>query len=168
MKATISNRNFIVLSVMLLTLWYVLLYVVVRDSAFDTWLSHSLAKSTAFILNLIGQNASSKAGVISLKNIPTVCLANYCNGLDFMGVFVCLVVAWSAPWKSKLYFSLFGVLVIHFLNLFRLAFLALNHHYNPESFDFNHRYTFIILIYGALFLMWRKWASKTAKDEVDS
>ncbi|HAR19872.1 MAG TPA: hypothetical protein DCR46_04375 [Cytophagales bacterium] len=166
MKIAISNSKFIFLSVSLLTLWYVILYMLVRDSFFDNWLSHTLAQTTTFILSLLGQNASCVEGTISIQNHPTVCLANYCNGLDFMGVFVCLVVAWSAPWRSKLFFSFFGIVVIQLLNLFRLTFLALNHRYNPESFDINHRYTFIIIIYGAIFLMWRNWASKTAKDEV--
>jgi hypothetical protein len=44
----------------------------------------------------------------------------------------------------------------------RVAGLALNVLYNASSVDFNHKYTFTILVYAAIFGMWMLWVKRYA------
>ena len=66
----------------------------------------------------------------------------------------------------KLIFIPIGILIVHGLNLLRLVALALIVVYHPDSLQFNHKYTFTILVYVCIFFLWMIWVKKFAKPEV--
>jgi exosortase/archaeosortase family protein len=78
------------------------------------------------------------------------------------------VVAFPGPWKKKMWFVPLGILSIYLINSLRVIGLAVNHMVSQESFDFNHKYTFTILIYGAIFFFWMIWVNRFSGINVKS
>ena len=58
-----------------------------------------------------------------------------------------------------------GVATVHFANYLRVMALMWIQVYWPESLDFNHHYTFTVLVYGVIFLLWYIWAVKIVGDK---
>ena len=50
--------------------------------------------------------------------------------------------------------------MIYLVNLARVVVLALNHIYSNSSFDFNHKYTYTLITYAAIFGLWMIWANR--------
>lgn len=132
---------------------------IVKSAASDG-LSFHLTKVTTQFLNLIGFNAHQIGCTVFVDEERGVFVGNSCNGLDFFGLFTCFVLAYPIAFKYKWWFMLAGILSIHILNITRLVLLVVIYVKSPENFDFNHHYTFVIVIYSTLFFMWLIWAKK--------
>jgi exosortase/archaeosortase family protein len=77
-----------------------------------------------------------------------------------MLLFAGFIVAFPGPWRTKLWFVPMGILSIYLINSLRVIGLAVNHMVSKSSFDFNHKYTFTILVYGAIFYFWMIWVNR--------
>lgn len=89
-----------------------------------------------------------------------VWIGDSCNGLTLFSTFAIFIISWPGPWKRKLWYIPLGILVIHLLNVMRITTLSIIAYYHPDWLDFNHSYTFQILVYLAIFLLWMLWANK--------
>ncbi len=122
-----------------------------------------LGSTTTGILSWFGYQYDYGESLIFLNDEPILEIGSSCDGLSFMILFLSFVIAYpSRDIPSKLIFILIGVLTIHVLNTIRTLLLILNFTYNAESFDFNHKYTFVIIVYGIVLWMWMIWARKNA------
>jgi len=85
-----------------------------------------------------------------------------CNGLTLFALFTGFIIAYPGPLKKKLWFIPVGIIAIHFINIIRIVALSLIVYYfpDPEVLDFNHTYTFTLLVYGFVFSLWYVWAGK--------
>jgi len=83
-----------------------------------------------------------------------------CNGLELFALFTGFILAFPGPVKKKLWYIPVGLVAIHIINLGRVIALAILALKAPESFEFNHTYTFTMLVYGFVFLLWYIWAVK--------
>jgi exosortase/archaeosortase family protein len=72
------------------------------------------------------------------------------------------LIAFPGNIKSKLYFIGIGTLVIWILNIIRIAALAMLDTISREWTEFNHTYTFTLVMYGVIFLTWYIWLNKYA------
>ena len=77
-----------------------------------------------------------------------------CNGLVLFALFVIFVLAFPGRWKHKLWFLPVGIIGIHVMNCLRVIALAVIFDYNPDWLEFNHDYTFTIVVYSFVFLLW--------------
>jgi exosortase/archaeosortase family protein len=77
-----------------------------------------------------------------------------------MVLFAAFVIAFPGPWKTKVWYVPAGILAIYLINSLRVIGLALNRMFSNESFEFNHKYTFTILVYGAIFWFWMIWVNR--------
>jgi len=100
--------------------------------------------------------------------IPVVLIEHGCNGLILMILFAAFVIAFPGPAKEKLWYVPAGVVSIYLINSLRVIGLAVNHIVSKESFDFNHKYTFTILVYGAIFMFWMIWVNRFSGINVRS
>jgi hypothetical protein len=48
---------------------------------------------------------------------------------------------------------------VYVINLIRIQLLILNFKYSTLSFDFNHKYTYTIVVYLCIFMLWLIWAN---------
>lgn len=53
-----------------------------------------------------------------------------------------------------------GLAVVHIANYLRIMGLMWIQRYFPEHLDFNHHYTFTVLVYAVIFWLWYLWAIK--------
>jgi exosortase/archaeosortase family protein len=99
----------------------------------------------------------------------TVFVGSGCNGLELFALFTGFVIAFKGSWINKMWFIPAGIFIIHFFNIMRIISLILIGRFSPLWLDFNHKYTFTIVLYCLTFLLWMLWVkyfSITKKEEV--
>lgn len=85
-----------------------------------------------------------------------------CNGAGLFAVYLIFLIAYPGPWKHKLWYGLLGVLSIHVINAVRIAALCIIVTIDYELLNFNHDYTFYVVVYGWVFLLWYVWVKRFA------
>ncbi|WP_295337802.1 exosortase family protein XrtF [Flavobacterium sp.] len=83
-----------------------------------------------------------------------------CNAISVMILFVSFVVAFTGRFKQTLLYILFGLFLIHILNISRIAFLSMALYHFPEQEHLLHAVIFPLVIYGVVFLLWVIWVNK--------
>lgn len=89
-----------------------------------------------------------------------VWLGDSCNGLSLFALFSIFIIAYPGKWLAKIPFIGIGILLIHLINGLRVASLCWIQMWKPELLDFNHTYTFTIIVYGFIFGLWMIWVNK--------
>lgn len=143
-------------------IWDLLMVYYLNTSSLNDWLSGHVTSTSIAILDMIGYAVRGYDRVhgINIDGRACVFLGHACNGLDFMGVFLCFVLAYPANWIHKLWFIPLGILAIHGLNIIRVVLLAMNMQHFADYFEFNHKYTFIIIVYALIFWLWTTWIKR--------
>jgi len=85
-----------------------------------------------------------------------------CNGVGLFAVFTLFLLAYPGPWRHKAWFIAFGLLTIHVINVLRIAALCIIVTIDYELLNFNHDYTFYVIVYGWVFLLWWLWVTRFA------
>ena len=129
-------------------------------SSFDDYLTNMVVNMSVGFLQLAGYNAESKNIMIQIDGRDTVYVYHACNGMVLMALYVGFIVAFPGPVLKKLLFIPFGILTINMLNILRVAALALNSFYADHTLEFNHKYTFTIIVYAAIFGLWMLWVKR--------
>ncbi|WP_438966227.1 exosortase family protein XrtF [Flavobacterium sp.] len=83
-----------------------------------------------------------------------------CNAVSVMLLFVAFIVAFSSNFKHTFFYILLGLVLIHFMNIARIAFLNYSLFYYPEQKELLHDIVFPLIIYGSVFLLWILWVLK--------
>jgi exosortase family protein XrtF len=86
-----------------------------------------------------------------------------CNGLSVIILFVAFIVAFSGKMKATILYVIGGSLLIHILNVARIALLVILMYYFPKQEHFLHGVVFPLFIYGVVFLLWIIWVNKFSK-----
>lgn len=112
-----------------------------------------------YVAQLIPQ--TTEAGMLLLvEQKPIARIVEGCNAMSVIILFVAFVVAFSGKWKTTLVFVLLGALLVHLLNIIRIALLCMALLHYPNSRDFLHDIVFPLFIYGVVFLLWIVWVFK--------
>jgi exosortase/archaeosortase family protein len=137
------------------------------DGRLDAILTHNIASVSAQVLRWMGFVASvssTQDNMILLENIPTVFIGPFCDGMVLYALFSGFILAFpSGSVGRKLWFIVVGNLLIYAVNIGRIIGLCLNHHYAHKTVDFNHHYTFVVIEYSFIFLLWIWWATRLAQ-----
>ncbi len=128
----------------------------------DFWLSNLEARQITFFFKIIGYNMEhvieeGYKHAFYLDGKRTIGLASSCNGLVLFPLFSLFIMATPGNWKTKLYFILGGCFAIYHVNILRITSLVLIKIYHPSSLEFNHKYTFTVIVYSFIFLLWHGW-----------
>ncbi len=91
-----------------------------------------------------------------------ICVGTGCSGLELFVLFVGFIMLMPGRMKNKSWFIPLGLVAILLLNIIRIIILSVIYYHTPEYLDFNHKYTFVIIVYGAIFGLWVLWVSKFA------
>ena len=164
---------FLIKSAALYVIWFVCYDIFLHpNSNFDYLLINNLTDITKFVLTKMGYVLMTvpadfdSMGVVGIDGSHGVLIGYPCNGLELFALFTGFVVAFPGSVKSKLWFIPLGILLIHLLNIIRVIALTLLAYKAPEYLDFNHTYTFTILVYSVVFILWMIWALKISKVQV--
>ncbi|UTW62736.1 archaeosortase/exosortase family protein [bacterium SCSIO 12741] len=176
MKLSTSNPliRFLVFSVLLYVLWYVLYELWIHpQGAVDAFAINQIVEHARFILEAIGYRlnpddvyAGEFVNTIGILGTAGVWIGDPCNGITLFALFTGFILAFPGPIRRKLWFIPMGILSIHLLNVIRVVALVIVSNYWPETLDFNHTYTFTILVYSYVFLLWYLWATKYSQVDV--
>ena len=83
-----------------------------------------------------------------------------CNALSVIILFVSFVVAFTGKFKQTGLFIVFGTVLIHVLNIGRIALLCVALYNFPQYEHVLHGVIFPLVIYGIVFLLWVIWVNK--------
>jgi len=154
-----QELTFLVLFVLILGVGFTLIaWNPVNDHVIEPFTA-GIARTSGFVLSAIGQGTTMDGTVIRSPRFA-VNIQNGCNGVEAMIIYFAAVLAFPAPWKSRLLGLLFGFVAIQLVNLVRVVALFLTGVYLPELFDSSHTVVWqtIVILAGVLF--WILWANR--------
>lgn len=97
---------------------------------------------------------------VYLNHVYVARIVEGCNALSVIILFAAFVVAFSGKWKHTIGFILGGSVLIHFLNIIRIALLSIALLHYPKQENLLHGVIFPLFIYGVVFVLWVIWVNK--------
>ncbi len=153
----------------LLYLCWHLLYslVLVPDGRLDRALIDNLVTSSGAFLEFMGYELIPEPAqperTLGVQGGILLWIGNACNGASVFAVFLLFLFAFPGSRKHLLWFAPLGLLSIHAINILRIAVLCIITSYDYELLNFNHDYTFQVVVYGWVFLLWYLWVTRLSK-----
>ncbi|WP_310380798.1 exosortase family protein XrtF [Flavobacterium sp.] len=127
-----------------------------------------VARNTASILQLFSEGTIQEDKAIPYiklfyKQKYVARIIEGCNAMSVIILFISFVVAFSGKFKTTLLFILCGSAIIYFLNVLRIALLAVALYHFKELQHILHGVIFPLVIYGVVFILWVVWVNKFSK-----
>ena len=133
----------------------------------DLFVDDVITSSTKWILELLGYTVFSGSDrVIGIDGTGGFWIGDDCNGIYEIVVFSIFIIAYSGKWRYKIPYILIGIVIIEILNIFRVVCLAIIDTYSHAWQQFNHTYTFKIIIYAVVFGLWIFWVNRFSKKGI--
>jgi len=137
-------------------------------TAMDEYLIHGLVLSAESLIHAVGfstvTHQSELFYTIQIQDSVGVWVSPNCDGVMVVWVFLCVWMFLPIAKFWKLLMMPVCILLIQMVNVLRIVSLAIITKYFPQSLAFNHDYTFTILVYGFVILLWwwgiKKWGVK--------
>jgi exosortase family protein XrtF len=157
--------RFIVLAVVSYLAWFFLYDLWLKPNGMlDRWLTDQIASATSGGLNLLGYESSYKSSAfrssVYINGKYLLGIAHVCNGLVLYALFTGFIVCFPGNIRQKLWFIPAGTVSIYLINILRAITLSLIKLHAPQSLDFNHRYTFTLVMYSFIFVLWMIWVNR--------
>lgn len=175
MKSFLKNPffRFIVVGSAIYLSWYFLYeYYLKPYTRFDDYIIDSLVRIAEGELKLLGYTITDYASIdgplrghVGIEGSKGVTIGAPCDGFVLLALFLAFVVAFPGPWKHRVWFIPLGLTSIHLFNSMRVAALAVIVHINEDWLAFNHDYTFTLIVYAFVFLLWWIWVQKFSGAE---
>jgi len=129
-------------------------------------MTHLVARQARDLVLLAGDQASislhpreaSYRFFVNLKSVARI--VEGCNAISVMILFTAFIIAFSSTFKKTFLFILAGIVILHILNVIRVALLCLGFYYYPDYKELLHDIIFPLFIYGVVFLLWIVWIKK--------
>jgi exosortase H (IPTLxxWG-CTERM-specific) len=132
----------------------------VNDHAIEPFTA-GIARVSGGILDVLGQDVQMRGTVIQGSRFA-VNIRNGCNGVEAMLIFLAAVLAFPAPWRSRLLGLGLGILAIQLVNLVRVVVLFLTGAYFPKLFDTSHTVIWQTVVILFSVLLWIYWVNRFA------
>lgn len=160
MNIPASLKKFLLYGAVIFVVWEILyIFFLGPNHLLDDYLTMLVVQAGVAVLDIIGEDAAYSGTQVLLSGIPSVVVGYPCNGLETTVLFVGFILATPGKIIDKFWFSILGVATILLLNSVRVAALAITHRDFSAYFDFHHKYTYTLIVYGVIFLFWRWWVN---------
>ncbi len=150
--------------------WYVAYqYFLKEQTLLDEYLIHSMVVSSEWVLRNLGyalyemQTTELRWQIGIADSVGMLHIGAPCDGLVLFVLFAVFVLAFPGPGRRKLWFIPLGVILIHLANLVRVVSLVMIQFNSPQNLQFNHDYTWTVLIYAFIFWLWYVWANRVSR-----
>ena len=141
-------------------LWYVLYDLwLLPNGTVDRWLSLNVAQVSGTLLGSLGFDAFVDGRALALSGVPGVRIANGCNGLSTLGLFVGFVLAYPGSAWRRAWFIPLGVFVVYLTNVTRVVLMVLSQKYWPAAFEPLHGFGLTTIFYVVVFGLWVLWTN---------
>lgn len=127
---------------------------------FVWWFIHRIIDFTKFSLNLFGFKnirIDYSERLIAIDNSGGIDIGEPCIGLGVFYSFIALAISWKGWNKKLLWFIPLGLLTLHLMNILRVTILCIISYYDRSLLEFNHDFTFKIIIYSTIVGLWFWW-----------
>lgn len=102
---------------------------------------------------------------ILVDNLKVIGIADPCNGLELMALYVGFLFCIPYSFKKKLFYTIGGLVGIFAINIGRCYVLALlSLHHSPLT-NLAHHFIFTSIIYSLIFVAWVKYSKKYFANE---
>jgi len=126
----------------------------------DNQITQLVVKGTVKLLSFFYTNVHQDGSSIFLNNVRAVNIANACNGLELIVLYIGFILIMPSGWKRMTAFVLSGAVVITLLNIIRCALLAWMYFHKMDLADIAHHYIFKLAIYAVVFYGWMLYSKK--------
>jgi exosortase family protein XrtF len=161
--------TFFTKAIILYSSWFIFYYVFLepKTTLDENFITH-IIKCSEFILKVLNfktfieteDRAFQLIGIVGGDSNPGVWVGTGCNAITLFALFSIFIISFPGKIKNKIWFIPLGLFVIHIANIIRVCSLAIIAYYNYNLLNFNHTYTFTILVYSVIFLLWVWWVKK--------
>lgn len=150
---------------LLYILWYLVYNLWLHpNEKFDLFVIDITVSLSKWILELFGYVVYTGSDrLIGIDGTGGLWIGDNCNGIILFSLFAWFVIAYKGKIKYKIPFIVFGIASIELLNVFRVVALAILDTHSRAWTEFNHTYTFTIIIYGYIFMLWMIWVNRFAE-----
>lgn len=152
---------------------YVILYLFyalfLKFSTTPDQFTTSISKQSVYILNQLDYPTTTKVNSeykhirLFINNIHIAGIAEGCNAISIMILFIAFILAFAKSVKKTVLFGLFGLLCIHVINILRIVFLIICLVRFPEFSEALHNFVFPGIIYSVVFVLWMFWVKSFQK-----
>lgn len=108
----------------------------------------------------IAPNTKEPAVNFYYNQYPIARIVEGCNALSVIILFISFIIAFSGKIKSTVLYVVCGSILIHILNVIRIALLCMLMYHFPKYNHLFHGVFFPLFIYGVVFLLWIIWVNK--------
>jgi exosortase/archaeosortase family protein len=156
--------RFLLTILVLYILWYFIYDLWLHpNETIDLWVIDLTIFLSKFILEHLGYAVfTGTERVIGVDGTGGLWIGDNCNGITLFARFAIFILAYRGSIKTKFIFVFLGILSIELLNVLRVTILAILDTHSRTWTEFNHTYTFNILIYAYIFSLWMLWVNKYA------
>lgn len=164
MKDLLKNRiiRFLIVLFSFYIGWYLIYNLWLHpNEKLDLFVIDITVKISKWILETLGYTVFTGADrLIGVDGTGGLWIGDNCNGIALFALFAGFIIAYPGNWKKKIVFIAAGILLIELLNVLRVIILAILDTYSRAWTEFNHTYTFTIVIYACIFFLWMLWTNK--------
>lgn len=165
MQTSFKNINplyrFLISFGVLALIWYPLYYFVIQKyTSLDMLVIDTTLQTSKAILNTFGYTSFIEGRVLRIAGTSGLWVGDNCNAVALFALFSGFIISFPGNIKSKLWFIPAGIILVFIMNCLRMVFLAIIDTYSRAWTEFNHTYTFTILIYGFIFGLWMFWVNR--------
>ncbi len=159
--------RFLSLVFLLYISWYLLYNLWLHpDERIDLFVIDITVWISKNILELLGYAVYTGADrLIGIDGASGLWIGDNCNGIALFALFSWFIIAYKGKIKYKLIFIPLGIVSLQLLNVLRIVVLAILDTHSRSWTEFNHTYTFTILIDGYIFFLWMLWVNRFSEKE---
>ncbi len=144
--------------------WYFAIEIKSVDAVFNTanWLAHKVFESSYwFIHHTYDQTATTETvNTIRFSNSGYITVNESCSGLKQFYQILVLFILFPGPWKKKLWFIPMSIVIMHFVNVFRIVVLGMVTLWQPDHWQFAHDWILRPFFYVVIFMLWVWWVER--------
>ncbi|WP_375239582.1 exosortase family protein XrtF [Aurantibacter sp.] len=140
---------------------------------FPDYFSNLVGRQTVSLLNSLGYTAAILPDGfhpvlnLSLQGRDIAFIAEGCNGISIIILFVSFIVAFADKLKTTFLYILVGSVLIYVANLIRIVIIAIAIYKYPAHQETLHGVVFPGLIYSMVFVLWMFWVRRFNKSKID-
>lgn len=160
---------FFIRALLLYLSWFLLYELVIKPyTLFDEKVISNIVYFSSKLLSFFNHDvylsdADLDMQMVGIDGGHPVWIGGPCNAVTLMALFSIFVIAFPGKLKNKLWFIPAGCAAIHIINIIRVCLLAYIAYSAPGYLEFNHTYTFTILVYSFIFWLWMLWVNRFSK-----
>ncbi|MCB9170802.1 MAG: archaeosortase/exosortase family protein [Flavobacteriales bacterium] len=164
--------RFLVTAALLYLGWYLFYELVVHPwGRIDHAVIDGLIWTSGTILSALGYALIPEPAnaemirTIGVEGGSLLWIGDPCNGVSLFAVFLIFLIAYPGPLRHKLWYAPLGLTLIFLVNALRIVALCIIVSIDYELLNFNHDYTFYVVVYGVVLLLWVIWVRRYARIE---